>query len=320
VIQQYQTYRDGLRRRIQKELDVSLLNPIQIPSDHKARLEDNPRLNVVCLQARLNYENLNDNWIISLFKADYASWFFYYLPGLHIWNLPIPLGGTSNHFQHEYLYEAGGWDAYNVTEDCDLGIWIARDNRQVNILNSITWEIAEPGLITWVKQRSRWIKGYAQTYFVHMTQLQSLWRDLGGLKRFTGFQLTVGAGFLLPMIAPFFYVVTIAYILMLVLSTIGVIAFGTPPPPLIQDTLNYIYDIHYPPFLPIGTGAFFVTNVIYFLILVLGHIRHPKPGRLYFIAGFWVLYWIFMTIAAVKASWEYLFDPFYWDKTTHNIG
>lgn len=262
---------------------------------------------IVCLQAKLTYENLNDNWLIALFKSDYATWFNYLLPGLHVHNLPIPLGGTSNHFDMQFLDKIGGWDAFNVAEDCDLGMWIARDGKRVAIVESITWEVASPKAGAWVKQRSRWNKGYMQSYFVHMRNPVALWRDLGA-GGFISFQMTVGAGFLLPMLSASFYVMTLIYIISLVLITVSALISQYIPTPLF-----FINDVHFYWTLPFGTGSLFISNAIFFLILIIGHLRHPKPGSIRFIVMWWWLYWIFTVVASLRALYEFLFDPFHWE-------
>ncbi|GAB5491872.1 MAG: hypothetical protein Phog2KO_20870 [Phototrophicaceae bacterium] len=267
---------------------------------------------IVCLQAKLTYENLNDNWLISLFKADYATWFNYILPGLHVHNLPIPLGGTSNHFDMSFLTEIGGWDSFNVAEDCDLGMWIARHGKHVSIVESITWEVANHDTDAWIKQHSRWNKGYMQSYFVHMRQPFALLRDLGW-KGFLSFQLTVGAGFLLPMLSISFYAMTFIYITSLLAIVTATRWAGT-----ISTPLFFINDIHYYWILPFGTGSLFISNAIFFLILLIGHLRHPKPGSMRFVVQWWWLYWLITVIASFRALYEYLFNPFHWVKSDHN--
>ncbi|MEM9953277.1 MAG: glycosyltransferase family 2 protein [Chloroflexota bacterium] len=268
---------------------------------------------IVCLQAKLTYENLNNNWLITLFKADYATWFNYILPGLHVHHLPIPLGGTSNHFDMSFLSKIGGWDSFNVAEDCDLGMWIARHGKHVAIVESITWEVANHDVSAWIKQHSRWNKGYMQSYFVHMRQPATLLRELG-LKGFISFQLTIGAGFLLPMLSASFYAMTLIYILSLITIVVTTIA-GTGT---ITTPLFFINDVHYYWILPFGTGSLFISNAIFFLILLIGHLRHPKPGALQFIVQWWWLYWIITVVASVRALYEYLFNPFHWVKSDHN--
>jgi cellulose synthase/poly-beta-1,6-N-acetylglucosamine synthase-like glycosyltransferase len=276
---------------------------------------DHPK--VVCLQGKLTYENLNDNWIISLFKADYASWFNYMLPGLHKARLPIPLGGTSNHFRLSELRALGGWDAFNVTEDCDLGMWIARAKYEVRVLNSITWEVANGDFYDWIRQRSRWVKGFAQTYYVHMRNPRRLWQDLQW-RGFWSFQFTVGSAFILPMLGTLFYTMTFFYIFSLVLLVIDSFIPGVTVFNALRPALSYIFDIHYHWILPVGTGSFFISNAIYALILIVGQLRHPKPGAMRWVITWWWLYWILMVFAGLRALWEYIVRPYHWELSDHN--
>ncbi len=122
---------------------------------------------VVCLQAKLNYYNPRQNHLTRFFTLEYTSWFDLFLPGLHVLSAPIPLGGTSNHFRVKALRDLGGWDPFNVTEDCDLGIRLHREGYRTAVLDSTTWEEANSRLFNWIRQRSRWVKGYIQTHLVH---------------------------------------------------------------------------------------------------------------------------------------------------------
>jgi cellulose synthase/poly-beta-1,6-N-acetylglucosamine synthase-like glycosyltransferase len=131
------------------------------------RLEAQGKTNVSCLQAKLNYFNARQNSLTRFFTLEYTNWFDLFLPGLHAIRTPIPLGGTSNHFKTDVLRELGGWDPFNVTEDCDLGIRLARTGRSTQVLDSTTWEEANSHTGNWIRQRSRWIKGYFQTHLVH---------------------------------------------------------------------------------------------------------------------------------------------------------
>jgi cellulose synthase/poly-beta-1,6-N-acetylglucosamine synthase-like glycosyltransferase len=131
------------------------------------KLEAEGKKHVVCLQAKLNYFNARQNSLTRFFTLEYTNWFDLFLPGLHAFNTPIPLGGTSNHFRTDVLQRVGGWDPFNVTEDCDLGIRLARQGFSTEILESTTWEEANCRVGNWIRQRSRWIKGYFQTHLVH---------------------------------------------------------------------------------------------------------------------------------------------------------
>jgi len=131
------------------------------------RLDAQGKAQVACLQAKLNYFNAHQNSLTKFFTLEYTSWFDLFLPGLHAVRTPIPLGGTSNHFRTEVLRQMDGWDPFNVTEDCDLGIRLARHGYETEVLDSTTWEEANCRLGNWIRQRSRWIKGYFQTHLAH---------------------------------------------------------------------------------------------------------------------------------------------------------
>ena len=122
---------------------------------------------LACVQAALNYYNAEENILTRMFTLEYSYWFDYMLPGLDALRLPIPLGGTSNHFRTAMLRQLGGWDPYNVTEDADLGIRASALGNRVQVINSTTYEEANKALGNWIRQRSRWIKGYMQTVLVH---------------------------------------------------------------------------------------------------------------------------------------------------------
>jgi len=126
----------------------------------------NHETDVVCVQAKLNCYNAQQNILTRWYTAEYSMWFDLILPGLQQLGLAVPL--TSNHFCTAVLRTLGAWDAYNVTEDCDLGIRLARCRLKTVVLDSTTYEEATSHLKTWLRQRSRWIKGYMQTLLVHM--------------------------------------------------------------------------------------------------------------------------------------------------------
>ncbi|HTK12581.1 MAG TPA: glycosyltransferase family 2 protein [Xanthobacteraceae bacterium] len=114
----------------------------------------------VCMQARLTIDNTNDGWLSKLFTAEYAGHFDVFLPGLATFGLPLPLGGSSNHFHTATLRLAGAWDAYNVTEDADLGMRLGRLRLRCGVFSSSTYEEAPSTLRPWLRQRTRWFKGW----------------------------------------------------------------------------------------------------------------------------------------------------------------
>ena len=161
---------------------------------------------VACLQARLNFYNAQENFLTRMFALDYALWFDFLLPGLGRLQIPMPLGGTSNHFRSEALRAISGWDPYNVTEDADLGIRLARLGLRVATLDSTTYEEATVDFGNWLRQRSRWMKGYMQTWLVHMRSPARLLRHAGPAG-FVGFQLFVGGTFMTALLNPLLWAV-----------------------------------------------------------------------------------------------------------------
>jgi cellulose synthase/poly-beta-1,6-N-acetylglucosamine synthase-like glycosyltransferase len=127
----------------------------------------------VCLQARLNFYNRTENWLTRLFSLEYYIWFNFLLPGLDKLNLPIPLGGTSNHFKMDFLKQNHGWDPYNVTEDAELGIRLYGQGYKTKMLDSITFEESLIDVDAWIYQRARWIKGFICTYYVYRKHRKS---------------------------------------------------------------------------------------------------------------------------------------------------
>ena len=134
---------------------------------------------MACLQAKLGYYNPRQNLLTRLFTLEYDAWFNIFLPGVHRIGAPIPLGGTSNHFRRRALDACLGWDPYNVTEDADLGMRFARHGLKTSMLESTTGEEANSRVLSWLRQRSRWNKGYMQTLLVHTRRPRTLVRELG---------------------------------------------------------------------------------------------------------------------------------------------
>ena len=166
--------------------------------------------NVACVQSRLNYYNPRQNVLTRWFTAEYSAWFDLQLPGLAALGAVIPLGGTSNHFKTGILQELMGWDAYNVTEDCDLGVRLGRAGYTTRMLETTTWEEACSNLNFWIKQRTRWQKGYIQTWFVHMRSPVKLCRELGFVN-FLHYQLLIGGVTFSVLVNPVFWLMALVW-------------------------------------------------------------------------------------------------------------
>src|ERR1700728_1601811 len=160
--------------------------------------------NTACLQCRLNYYNASENWLTRMFTLDYTLWFDQVLPGLERLGMPITLGGTSNHFRVDVLRELRAWDPFNVTEDADLGIRIGQKGYRVGVVDSTTFEEASCRPGQWVRQRSRWMKGYMQTLLVHTRRHLVLMRGLAPLG-FLGFVFFIGGTVLAGLLTPVFW-------------------------------------------------------------------------------------------------------------------
>jgi cellulose synthase/poly-beta-1,6-N-acetylglucosamine synthase-like glycosyltransferase len=251
---------------------------------------------VVCLQAKLSYFNAEQNLITRWFTAEYAMWFSQLLPGLVHQSAPIPLGGTSNHFRRSQLTAVGGWDAFNVTEDADLGIRLHRLGLRTLVLDSTTLEEANSDFVNWVKQRSRWYKGYLQTWLVHMRHPRLLVRELG-LGGFIGFNLFVGGTPLIALLNPVFWALTLIWFM--------------AHPPIIAAL--------FPPAL-YYTGLFCMTvgNLAFYYATIVSARMTRRPS-LVLAATLAPAYWAMMSIAAIKALMQLFSVPSFWEKTVHGL-
>ena len=251
---------------------------------------------VACIQARLNYYNADENWLTRMFTLEYTLWFDFYLPALEYLRIPIPLGGTSNHFRLDVLNSVGAWDPYNVTEDADLGVRLIQHGYRVGVVNSTTFEEANVSIPNWIRQRSRWLKGYMQTYLVHMRDPLHLYRSTGAFG-FWGFQFFIGGTFFTALAAPFMW---LAYVIWLLSGTHAFDEFF--PPELLNLSLFNL----------LAGNCFFI-----YLTLMAAFKRN------YFYLAPYALtvpfYWMLQSVAAVKGLWQLIHNPFYWEKTTHGI-
>lgn len=247
-----------------------------------------------CLQCRLNYYNASDNWLTRMFTLDYSLWFDQVLPGLERLGIPIPLGGTSNHFKVDVLRELRAWDPFNVTEDADLGIRMTQKGYRVGIVDSTTFEEASHEASTWIKQRSRWIKGYLQTLLVHTRRPLHLIRTTG-LLGFLGFVFFIGGTALSGLLNPIFWVLYLVWL----------VALWNGFDPVFPQILLFLSLLN----LLAGNGAFIFLsmlapihrgwlNLIPYSLTVIG-------------------YWVLMSVAAYRALWQLIRNPFYWEKTQH---
>ena len=250
--------------------------------------------NVACIQAKLGYYNTDWNLLTRCFTADYATWFGLCLPGLDALQAPIPLGGTSNHFRLDVLRQVRGWDEYNVTEDCDLGLRLFVGGWRTRVLESTTWEQACPDLRFWIKQRSRWVKGYIQTYLVHCRDLIGLHRKLG-LRDSIQFHLLIGGSCLSQLINPFYWLMTLLWLV------------ARP------DAMDQFFP---PAVYAMGSFCLFVGNFIFAYTAAIACVRRGVGH----VAKFCLLmpfYWMLISVAAWKGFLQLITKPHHWEKTKH---
>jgi cellulose synthase/poly-beta-1,6-N-acetylglucosamine synthase-like glycosyltransferase len=253
---------------------------------------------LACLQAELTFFNPNENWLARQFTAEYAMLFGRLLPVLADHRLPLPLGGTSNHFRTCALREVGAWDPFNVTEDADLGLRLARHGYETGTLDSVTYEEANTRLMNWMRQRARWLKGFLATWLVHMRDPARLMRELGP----AGFWVTQAV-------------------------TIGVFASALLHP-LCLLALLLLAAFH--PLLPEEAGPGFIAmagvNLLVFLAgyglaIVLTRDALRRRGILGWRGTLATMpfYWLLMSGAAWMALWQFIAAPFHWNKTEHGL-
>lgn len=258
------------------------------------RFQAAPR-EVACLQGLLDYYNPTRNWMSRCFTIEYANWFRLVLPGIARMGLVVPLGGTTLFFRREALDHVGGWDAHNVTEDADLGVRLARMGYRTEIVQTTTLEEANAHPITWIRQRSRWTKGYVLTWAVHTRRPLRLWRDLGP-RKFWGFHLLFLGSILNAILLPAMW------------STI-VMPFGIRHP--VADWLP-------------GDGGLALAIIMIgsaLLSMTVSWIgcSAPHHRRLRRWIPTLELYFPLATIAMLKALSEIVMRPFHWDKTAHGV-
>ena len=247
---------------------------------------------LACVQARLCTDT-DTSWLSCYFSAEYAAHFDIFLPKLAALGLPLPLGGSSNHFRTTTLREVGGWDPHNVTEDADLGMRLARFGYRSGVIDSTTYEEAPANVCDWLGQRSRWFKGWMQTWLVHMREPRQLFLKLG-LSGFLTFQLIVGGNALIALAHPAF-----------------LLGLGWE---LIQSTGDHAATVRLQYYIAAAAPGYCASAAFGFIGL--------WQRRMLQKASILVLtpvHWLLLSVAAWCAAWELIVSPFRWRKTEHGL-
>ena len=254
---------------------------------------------LACVQAKLGFYNTRQNLLTRWFAIEYALWFNLTLPGLQWARLSLPLGGTSNHFRTDVLRRLGGWDVFNVTEDCDLGLRLAERHLYTTILDSTTLEEANSDVRNWVRQRSRWIKGYMQTYLVH---LRRPWNYLlqGRIRELFSLFAVIGATPATILVNPLMWALLALYI-----AERHALAH--------EFQLLYSAPVFYPAVICLVAGNFLYLY-LHLLTCAKSEQYHLLPWALTI-----PLYWALMSVAAVMALFQLIVKPHHWEKTHHGL-
>ncbi|MEP0068790.1 glycosyltransferase family 2 protein [Pyruvatibacter sp.] len=255
---------------------------------------------IACLQAPLTYFNASENWLTRQFTIEFNMWFDLLLPTVEKLGMPIPLGGTSTHFRMKALRDVGAWDPYNVTEDADLGIRLAQKGYRCAILDSVTYEEANCEMGNWLRQRSRWLKGYAQTWLVHMRRPVDLFRKLGPMG-FLGFQLLIGGSIISALMHPLVWMFAVAGI-----------AFN-------GSALAYFTSPDVPTLLVLFNGILLGGGYIVSVCAGIAAVQHRDAQHLVPHTFLMVFYWPLLSMGAYLALWQLFTRPSYWEKTHHAI-
>lgn len=250
---------------------------------------------LACLQARLVINYAGEGLLPALFALEYAGLFEVMNPGLLRYRLPIMLGGTSNHFRTMALRAIGGWDAWNVTEDADLGLRLVRAGGWIGDLPSRTFEEAPLTVRAWLKQRARWLKGYMQTLITHLRNPHLLMRQ-AGFAAGSSF-MVLGLGTVATALGYPVFAVAVAYAYGGGSFWVAGGHFGS-----LAATLALTVSVF-------GTLAIFVPPT-------LGALRRGAP-RLLLLLPLLPFYYALVSVAAWLALYEYLTSRFNWNKTMH---
>ncbi len=257
-----------------------------------AKLPDN----IACVQAKLVFHNGHQNILTGWFTAEYGLWFGYLLPGMMRTSSPIPLGGTSNHLRRDVLDEIGAWDPFNVTEDADLGLRIDASGYHTAVIDSTTLEEANSDPINWIRQRSRWYKGYLQTWLVHIRQPVKLFGTLGP-RSFLRFNLVLAGTPIIAVLNLVFWLITLLWFL------------GQPA----VVGAVFPWYIYFPALvaLVLGNAATLYMNMI--------ALREDDRADLLVPALTVPAFWLLMSVAAAKGLYQLIRNPSYWEKTFHGL-
>ena len=252
---------------------------------------------LACLQAPLSWYNVDSGFFARMLAVEYANHFTVILPFLAALNLPLPLGGTSNHFRLEALCQAGGWDPFNVTEDADLGLRLARLGWRTGVLPRVgTLEEACTTYRDWRNQRARWIKGWLQTLLVHQRAPRQLLREVGW-RGLVSLYALLGAGVFASLAHPLFLAIMTGMLLW---------HFGQA----VAEPFGVLW-------MCIFSAVVFIVGYVGAICCAFSGLRRTRQEHLLPWLLLLPVYWLLISTAAWLALWDFIRRPHHWRKTAH---
>jgi cellulose synthase/poly-beta-1,6-N-acetylglucosamine synthase-like glycosyltransferase len=269
-----------------------------IPDPHQlkhAYLAFKKRPDIAVFQTRLEHYNASENALTRLFNMEFASYYDMFLPGLQNLGLPIPFSGHSVHMRASAVRKIGGWDPYNVAEDCDLGIRLFRHGFMAGMIDSISNEEAVSGIWDWIKQRTRWMKGFIQSSVVHLRHPRQFIGEIGGIRNAVAFILLVPG--------------TVFFNLMNFFSWALLLTWLVFHPPFIKTL--------YPgAILGIAVTTFVAGTVMFVYQSLIAAYRRKNYSFVKY-GLLTPLYWMLLSFATMRAVQQFITSPHSWEKTRH---
>jgi glycosyltransferase XagB len=243
---------------------------------------------LACVQAKLMVANATRSFITRQFALEYWLRYELTLPGLARLGLPIPLGGTSNHFRTTVLRELGGWDAWNVTEDADLGMRCAALGYRVEVAHSFTHGEMPHQIKAWTKQRTRWLKGFMLTALVHTRNPARTWRTFGRAGTITMLAFMVGT--------PLLYLAQPVVLAIWASGYTGFAARHLPAGSIVPDVQLAVF-------------------IAWTALVVAAARRHKLASAVFapLLPAYWLMHWT----ASWRGMYQLIRAPFLWEKTPH---
>jgi cellulose synthase/poly-beta-1,6-N-acetylglucosamine synthase-like glycosyltransferase len=260
------------------------VHPQQLRNAVHAFVQNGPEL--ACVQAPLKIDVMGGAWLQYQFALEYNILFSLTLPVLSRLRAVMPLGGSSNYFRVACLHEVGGWDAYNLTEDADLGFRMAKHGFECAMIAGDTVENAPDRLKIWMSQRTRWLTGHIQTFCVHMRHPHATLRLLGW-RRFAMINVMIIGRLLSGVIHGAYFI----YLL---------------------QALPNLTDLH-------ALGRLSVTLVFASVLFYVGYTHAANLSRRekVFLSLTQPFYWMLTSIALANACWRIARGQLDWLKTPH---